>query len=83
MQQSSMTATAAKALRITPSGQDRRDTHRRGTVVANNGTSLDVRIGDASDTTKCSPFCTAEEGDTVLVLVMASGQCAAIATLVK
>lgn len=83
MQQSSMAAAATKALRITPSGQDRRDTHRRGTVVANNGDSLDVRIGNAASTTKCSPFCAAEEGDTVLVLVMASGQCAAIATLVK
>lgn len=42
-----------------------------------------VRLAAAENLTACSRYCDAKVGDTVLVLVMSSGQCAVIAKLIK
>lgn len=58
----------------------RQDTHVIGTVRSvNTDGSYQVALNTSSVTTKCMPFCDAVTGDRVLILVMASGSCAAIA----
>ena len=59
----------------------KQDTHVIGTVRSvNSDGSYQVALNTSSITTKCMPFCDAKAGDRVLILVMASGSCAAIAT---
>lgn len=78
----SMVREAERALRL---GQTARppDYHVRGKVMAVKDGAYQVRLSAAENLTACSRYCDAKVGDTVLVLVMSSGKCAAIAKLIK